>query len=96
LPQAPLSLDLAASGVRTVVWATGYRRSYPWLQVPVLDSEGEIMTQGCETPVPGLYALGLPFQRQRSSALIDGVGRDAEALSRSIVRHLGLNTRLAA
>jgi len=96
LPPAPLSLDLAASDVRTVVWATGYRRSYPWLQVPVLDSEGEIMTQGCETPVPGLYALGLPFQRQRSSALIDGVGRDAEALSRSIVRHLGRHRRLAA
>ncbi|MBE9637476.1 flavin-containing monooxygenase [Salipiger mangrovisoli] len=77
----PERLDLAAAGIRSVIWATGFRRAYPWLQVPVLTGAGELETQGGRTAVPGLYALGLPFQRHRASAFIHGVGRDAEALA---------------
>jgi putative flavoprotein involved in K+ transport len=60
-----------------VIWATGYRRSYPWLHVPVLDAHGEIRQHRGVTPVPGLYVLGQRFQHFRSSNFIDGVGRDA-------------------
>jgi hypothetical protein len=64
----PTSIDLRGAGIRTVVWATGFRVSYPWLQVPVLDRDGEIRHEGGVTPVPGLYVLGLHFQRRRKSA----------------------------
>jgi putative flavoprotein involved in K+ transport len=78
---APTVLDLRAEGIRTVIWATGFRRSYPWLRVPVLDDRGEIRHDGGITPAPGLYVLGLQFLRRRNSAFIDGVGADAAALA---------------
>jgi putative flavoprotein involved in K+ transport len=84
LPSAPASLDLRAEGIRSVVWATGYRRSYPWLRVPVLDARGEILHEGGITSAAGLYVLGLQFLRRRKSSWIDGVGADA----REIVDHL--------
>lgn len=70
-------LDLRASGVSSVMWATGYRRSYPWLLLPVLDRDGEIQQRRGRTPVRGLYVLGQRFQHHRSSNFIGGVGRDA-------------------
>ena len=77
----PSSIDLAASGIRSVLWATGYRRSYPWLHVPVLDERGEVRHEGGVTPSPGLYVLGMRFLRRRNSNFIDGVGNDAAELS---------------
>jgi putative flavoprotein involved in K+ transport len=71
--------------IRTVVWATGFRRRYPWLQVPVLDEQGDIPHRGGVTPHPGLYVLGMHLQRRRNSAFIDGVGEDAEVLAERIV-----------
>jgi putative flavoprotein involved in K+ transport len=92
-PRAPASLDLRAEGIRTVLWATGYRRSYPWLHVPVLDARGEIRHAGGITPSPGLYVLGLQFLRRRNSSFLDGVGADAAA----VVDHLaGRHARRAA
>jgi putative flavoprotein involved in K+ transport len=85
---APTELDLRADGIRTVVWATGFRRHYPWVKVPVLDAHGEIRHQGGVTPSPGLYVMGLYFQRRRNSSFIDGVGRDAMELSAHLSAHL--------
>lgn len=81
---APPALDLRAEGIRSVVWATGYRRSYPWLRLPVLDGRGEIVHSGGVTAEPGLYVIGLQFLRCRKSSFIDGVGPDAHALARHI------------
>jgi putative flavoprotein involved in K+ transport len=86
---APRELDLAARGISTVVWATGYRRSYPWLQVPVLDPKGEILHRGGLTPAPGLFVLGLPGQRKRNSTFLDGVGDDARFVAQALRCHLG-------
>jgi putative flavoprotein involved in K+ transport len=80
------TIDLRAEGIGTVLWATGFRRSYPWLHVPVLDGCGEITHTGGVTAAPGIYVLGLQFQRRRKSAFIDGVGGDAEHLADQIVR----------
>jgi putative flavoprotein involved in K+ transport len=96
IPDAPTKIDLRAMGIRSVVWATGYRRTYPWLRLPVLGPDGEIRQAGGITPLPGVFTLGLPFMRHRSSALIDGVGCDAEALVPQIQRHLGHVRPLAA
>jgi putative flavoprotein involved in K+ transport len=78
-------LDLAEHDVRTVLWATGYRPSYPWLHVPAIDERGEIAQRRGVTAVDGLFVLGLRFQWRRGSHFIDGVGRDAEYLAGRIV-----------
>ena len=83
------TLDLDAEGIRTVIWATGFRRSYPWLNLPVLDAGGELRHRGGVTSVPGLYALGLPFMRRRNSTFIDGVGTDAQDIVSHVAHHLG-------
>jgi putative flavoprotein involved in K+ transport len=81
---APDRIDLDAEGINTVIWATGYRRAYPWLHVSVLDGSGEIRHDEGITPVFGLYVLGLNFQRRRHSSFIDGVGGDAFEIARHI------------
>lgn len=85
---APTALDLRVDGISTVLWATGFRRSYPWLKVPVLDARGEILHRGGITPAPGLYVLGLQFLRRRNSNFIDGVGRDALDLTAHLAGRL--------
>ncbi|WP_066553270.1 flavin-containing monooxygenase [Croceicoccus bisphenolivorans] len=96
LPQTPEAMNLRAHGIASVLWATGFRRNYPWLHVPVLSRAGEIVHHGGVTRVPGVYALGLPFMRHRASTFIDGVGRDAEALAPHVARHLGATLPVAA
>jgi putative flavoprotein involved in K+ transport len=81
LPHLPRRLDLAAEGVSAVVWATGFRRSYPYLQAPVLDAEGEPVHRRGITSAPGLAFLGLRWQRTAVSHAIDGVGADADELA---------------
>ena len=96
VPTSPAALDLGEAGIRTVVWATGYRREYPWLHVPVLDDRGELRHEGGVTPEPGLYALGLYFMRRRNSSFLDGVGADAAELSDHIQRRLRRRRHVAA
>lgn len=86
VPSHPRLLDLRRENVRTIVWATGFRRAYPWLHVPVLDGRGEIIHQEGVTPADGLYVLGLRFLRARKSSFLDGVGDDARALAEHIER----------
>jgi len=81
-------LDLSRQGIRTVVWATGFRRLYPWLKVPALDAQGEIVHRGGVTPLHGLYVLGLNFLRRRNSSYLDGVGRDAVDLTLHLTEYL--------
>ena len=77
----PARIDVGGSGVDTVLWATGYARSYPWLQVPgVLGPDGEILQRAGITPAPGLVVLGMAGQTRLSSTYLDGVRYDAEAL----------------
>jgi len=81
---SPERLDLKSEGIETVIWATGCRRAYPWLQIPVLDRRGEIVHDGGFTPAFGLYVLGMNFQRRRNSSFIDGVGGDAWKIAEQI------------
>jgi putative flavoprotein involved in K+ transport len=94
LPAGPRTLDLR-DGIGSVVWATGFRRTYPWLHVPVLDATGELVHRDGITPAAGLYALGLRFQRTRRSHLIGGVGEDAEQIARAIAGSVVAHPSLA-
>jgi putative flavoprotein involved in K+ transport len=89
-------LDLRRDGIKSIIWATGYRRSYEWLNVPVIDDNGEIIHRGGVTQVPGLYVLGLVFLRRRRSSFIDGCGRDAEEIAKLVQGHLGCAVEKAA
>lgn len=84
-----LSRDLRAEGIETIIWATGFRPDYAWLDVPVLDRRGRLRHEGGVTPAPGLYAMGLPFMRRRKSASLFGAGDDA----RDIATHLAAHVR---
>jgi len=77
-----LELDLLSGEIKSIVWATGYRPDYSWLDVPVLDRKGQVRHDGgVVLDAPGMYIMGLQFLRRRKSALIDGVGDDARDLS---------------
>jgi len=91
---APAALDLKSERIGSVIWATGYRRAYPWLRVPVLDVHGEITHTGGLTPEAGLYVLGMNFQRRRNSSFIDGVGDDARTIAQHIAQSV-VRTRVA-
>ena len=80
-PETRLSLDLIDAGIGSVIWATGYRPDYSWLDVPVLDRKGRIRHDGGIVSAPGMYVMGLPFMRRRKSSFIDGAGDDAADLA---------------
>jgi putative flavoprotein involved in K+ transport len=87
--EPPLSLRLGEGHIETVVWATGYRPDYSWLDLPVLDRKGEIRHDGgVVTDSPGLYRIGLNFLRRRKSSFIHGAEDDAIDLSEHLVSYL--------
>jgi putative flavoprotein involved in K+ transport len=87
VPRSPrLALDLRSGEIRAVVWATGYRPDYSWLDVPVVDGKGHLLHDGGVVESPGLYALGLPVLRRRKSTFIHGIEDDA----RDVIDHLGI------
>ena len=91
VPGSPcLGFDLADSEIRTVVWATGYRPDYSWLEVPVLDRKGQIRHDGGVIEAPGMYILGLPYLRRRKSSFIHGAEDDAGDLCERIVAYLDM------
>jgi putative flavoprotein involved in K+ transport len=85
-----LQLDLGSDEIRSVVWATGFRPDYSWLDVPVVDGKGRLQhTAGVIDDSPGLYVLGLPVLRRRRSSFICGVEDDARAVIGHLAGFLG-------
>jgi putative flavoprotein involved in K+ transport len=79
--------------VDAVIWATGYRPDYSWIDLPILDSNGRLHHRRGVTDVPGLYFLGLTWQHTRGSALIGWVKDDAAFLAERIEALQGTTTR---
>jgi len=84
-----LDLDLTSGEIRTIVWATGFRPDYRWLDVPVLDRKGSLRHDGGVVDAPGLYAIGLPILRRRKSSFIHGAEDDARDLIEHLAGYLG-------
>jgi putative flavoprotein involved in K+ transport len=73
--------------VDAVIWATGYRSDYSWIQPSVLGPDGRVQHRRGVTDVPGLYFLGLTWQHTRGSALIGWVEDDAEFIAEQIAAY---------
>lgn len=84
-----LKLNFAREKIRTIVWATGFRPDYSWLDVPVLDRKGAIRHDGGITASAGLYVVGLPVLRRRKSSFIHGAEDDAIDITSHLAAYLG-------
>lgn len=83
VPSPPCTeINLEENCVGTIVWATGYRPDYTWLDVPVLDRKGRIRHDGgVVKDAPGMYVVGLNVLRRRGSSFIHGAEQDSEELA---------------
>lgn len=77
--------DKSELNVPNVVWATGFKSNYQWLQIPnALQENGQPEHIKGITKIKGLYFLGLPWQTRRGSALLQGVADDAKYIAQHI------------
>ena len=83
-----LRLDLTGGEIGAVIWATGFRPDYSWLDVPVVDEKGRLRHEGGILEPPGLYTLGLPMLRRRRSSFINGIEDDARAVTDHLAHDL--------
>jgi len=85
---APLRIkgrpELDAKELGAVIWTSGYRPAYDWVHFPVFDDMGFPLQEDGRSAVPGLYFMGVHFQRKAQSAVLYGVGEDAEIVARDI------------
>jgi putative flavoprotein involved in K+ transport len=72
---------------RVVIWCTGFVPDYTWIDLPILDVGGRVRhRRGVSTDHPGLYFVGLRFQHRMTSALLGGVGEDAEFIAEQVAQ----------
>jgi putative flavoprotein involved in K+ transport len=83
-----LTLNLVDGSIRTIIWATGFRPDYSWLDVPVFDRKGRIRHDGGVVDAPGMYVVGLPMLRRRKSSFIHGIEDDVRDLTAHLDAHL--------
>ena len=82
-------VDIAEAGITSIVWATGFRNDYSWLQVDAFDETGRPVHQRGVSKEPGIYFLGLPWQSRRGSTFIWGIWHDAKFLGDQIAIQRG-------
>ena len=84
----PAFEDGSSMDVSSIVWATGFRNDFSWIDLPVLNAEGEpVHERGVVASEPGLYFTGLFYLYSVSSALIGGTKRDAGYIAEQIKAH---------
>jgi putative flavoprotein involved in K+ transport len=84
-----LSLDVAKSGITSIIWATGFSVDYGWLKVDALDEKGKPRHRRGVSTEPGVYFLGLPWLSRRGSSFIWGVWHDAKHIADQIAIQRG-------
>ncbi len=89
----PLSLKFAQEGIKSVVWATGFRPDHSWVNLPVFDHKGQLRHNGgIVSTSPGIYRLGLNFLRRRKSSFIHGIEDDSRELILHLANHVGAHS----
>jgi putative flavoprotein involved in K+ transport len=91
----PTSLDPIAHGITSIVWSTGFRPDWSWIDLPIFDGNGYPTHTRGVTAMPGVYVLGLPWLYTWGSGRFVGVGRDAGYLADRIAEHLAPTRELA-
>lgn len=94
-PSERTELDLAAAGIKTVIWCIGYKADFSWIDVPVFDGRGYPGHERGVTVMPGLYFIGLPWLYTWGSGRFSGVARDAAHLVERIATRLQTRPRVA-
>lgn len=85
---ARTELNVDEEGIETVIWTSGYRPAYAWIDLPVFDDMGfPLQRDGCCVGVEGLYFMGVPWMRKNKSSILYGVGEDAELVAQDIVEN---------
>jgi putative flavoprotein involved in K+ transport len=92
----PVLEDGRVLDVANVIWCTGYHPDFSWIKLPILDGDEPMHERGTVAKEPGLYFVGLEFLYAASSAMVQGVSRDAERIARAIARTSSVHTRAAA
>jgi putative flavoprotein involved in K+ transport len=93
----PVLEDDRALDVSNVVWCTGFRTDFSWIDLPVFDGDGEpLHERGVVESEPGLYFLGLVFLYSFSSDVLPNRGRDAEYIAKHIAASDPKETRSPA
>jgi len=83
-----MSASLDNGEIRTIVWATGFRPDYSWINADVFDHKGKLRHDGGVVDAPGMYVMGLPFLRRRKSSFIHGAEDDARELATHLACYL--------
>ena len=78
------SVDFAKEGIRTIIWATGFRQDFSWIKANAFDANGAPIHQRGVSVEPDIYFLGLPWQSRRGSTFIWGVWHDAKHIADQI------------
>ncbi|WP_428243213.1 MSMEG_0569 family flavin-dependent oxidoreductase [Gynuella sp.] len=81
------SLNLAESGITTILWCIGFRPDFSWLDAPVFNGQGHPRHDRGVTNQPGLYFIGLPWLHTWGSGRFGGVKQDAEYLCEAMKRY---------
>jgi putative flavoprotein involved in K+ transport len=91
------TLDLAAEGIGTIVWATGFRADFSPIQLPVLDEKGyPIQNRGISNH-PGLFFAGFPWMPGMRTGILPGVGDHAQYIAEQVIaRSMGKGMARAA
>ena len=79
-------VDAEAAGIRSVIWATGYRLDFTWINLPIFDAAGDPAHADGLTTAPGIFLLGLSWLRKHQSSFLFGVGEDADYLAEKIAQ----------
>lgn len=80
--------DSRSEEITAVIWAIGYRDDTSWIDIPgIVDAKGFVHSAGA-SPIPRLFFIGRPWQRNRASALVMGVGEDAALIADAIAKHM--------
>jgi putative flavoprotein involved in K+ transport len=89
LAPGPSRLNITADAITTVIWCAGFGPDTAWIDLPVLDDRGAVVSHGGVTAIPGLYTLGAPWLTHRGSGILYGVATDASSIARHMAAYLG-------
>jgi putative flavoprotein involved in K+ transport len=87
-----ITIDFKDNNIRTIIWCTGFKPDYQWLDVDTFDHKGMIRHDGGVAQSPGLYVIGLPVLRRRKSSFIHGTEDDVNDITEHLAAYLSAET----